>query len=327
MAVDDTREAPPKSPLNATFFAFKKLEKPGVLLGASCALMITAFVLFTALIAFNFNRLGAVGAWYADTVSAQMAQELPAPPPPQLFALLPSYLIVMFVMIIVLATYEAACLRWLVRGEVSGFLGLSLGPDTWRVWFTYWCWLGLFLVAYLVMIVIMVATTFAAVFIGTFLNAGKEVAMIAMLAGLPLTYGFMIFMAVRFAPAAALSVARRKFSFLIAWRATRGRFWALFGSFSLLWLLVMLATLALYVLAAVGVVTISGLTIQDFTNYATPSEAFSDLGGYFTSPQVFGMLAVVYVLLLCAHFAFYLGLYGVNARAALAAIEDGKVTA
>ncbi len=326
MAVEDPQETPKTLPLSATFFAFKKREKAGVLFGASFALLISMAVLFGALVAFNINRFGAIGAWYADMLAAQFAHEIPAPPPPELFALLPSYLVVTFVMIILLATYEAACLRWFTRGEVSGFLGLSLGADTWRVWFAYWCWLGLFLAAYLAMILILVALTFAAVFIATFLHAGKETAVIAALAGLPLTYAFMIFVAVRFAPAAALSVARRKFSFFSAWRATRGRFWALFGSFLLIWLLALLAIVVLYVLAAAGAVSMSGLTMRDFESYATPSEAFGSLAAQFATPQVYAVGAACYVLAWWVHFALYVGLYGINARAALAAIEEGKVT-
>jgi hypothetical protein len=47
-------------------------------------------------------------------------------------------------------------------------------------------------------------------------------------------YAVLIFIGVRFAPAAATSIARRRFSFFDAWKVTRGRFWALFGSFFIL---------------------------------------------------------------------------------------------
>lgn len=33
----------------------------------------------------------------------------------------------------VLAAFEAACLRWLVRGQTSGLFGFSFGKDTWNV--------------------------------------------------------------------------------------------------------------------------------------------------------------------------------------------------
>jgi hypothetical protein len=327
VAVDDaTAETPSAKPaLNATFFAFGKREKKGVLFGASFAFLLSALILSGALIAFNINRFGAIGAWYADAIAAQLAGELPDYPPPELFALLPSYALVMFVMFILVAAYEAACLRWMTRGEVSGFFGLSLGGDTWLVWFTYWGWLVLLALSYVVTLLLVAALTFGAVFLATLLQVGREATLFAPLIGIPLAYAILVTVAVRFAPAAALSVARRRFSFLSAWRATRNRFWALFGSFLLIWLLGMLAILTLYVLAAVGAVTIAGLNMQSFQGYATPSEAFGALAAQLASPQVYAVFGVCYLLALFVSFALYIALYGINARAALAAIEEGKV--
>src|SRR6185312_11722146 len=66
-----------------------------------------------------------------------------------------------------------------------------------------------------------------------------------------LQYLPLIFLGVRFGPAAATSIARQRFSFFDAWTVTRGRFWELLGSFAVLWLIAGVA-LALVVVLTVG---------------------------------------------------------------------------
>ena len=41
-----------------------------------------------------------------------------------------------------MAAYEAACLRWMLRGEAPGLVGFTFDHDMWRVYGVYWCWVG-----------------------------------------------------------------------------------------------------------------------------------------------------------------------------------------
>ena len=63
-----------------------------------------------------------------------------------------------------------------------------------------------------------------------------------------LQYLPLIFIGVRFGPAAATSLARRRFSVFEAWAVTRGRFWELLGSFALLWLIAGIALALMFAL-------------------------------------------------------------------------------
>jgi hypothetical protein len=141
-----------------------------------------------------------------------------------------------------------------------------------------------------------------------------------------LQYVPLIFICVRFGPAAATSVARRRFSFLEAWTATKGRFWELLGSFALLWLI------AALLVALILALTAGPLVMQIwplFTHiWQKPSE--EAMQAYFRaifSPQHLMLIGLGYA----GYFAVLLGLaamsFGVNARAALAALEEGKITA
>ena len=141
-----------------------------------------------------------------------------------------------------------------------------------------------------------------------------------------LQYLPLIFIGVRFGPAAATSIARQRFSFFEAWTVTRGRFWELLGSFALLWLVAGLA------LALVLALTTGPILFQLWPLFQAvwqkPSEA--DMQAYFSaifSPQNLVLAGLGYA----AYFVVLMGLalmsFGVNARAAMAALEEGKIAA
>ena len=139
-----------------------------------------------------------------------------------------------------------------------------------------------------------------------------------------LQYLPLIFVGVRFGPAAATSIARRRFSFFEAWTVTRGRFWDLLGSFALLWLAAGLA------LALVLALTTGPILMQLWPLFQAvwqkPSEA--NMQAYLTaiaSPQTLVLAGLGYA----GYFVVLLGLalmsFGVNARAAMAALAEGKI--
>jgi hypothetical protein len=115
-------------PLNATFFAFKKRERGGVLTGASIAFAVLAIVLYAALLGFIWLVLG-----QNPLEMSQMAAQAQTDPeaiqrmmsPGNLAMMVLVYLVFLFAIFVLLAAYEAACLRWMIRGETKGFFGPS----------------------------------------------------------------------------------------------------------------------------------------------------------------------------------------------------------
>lgn len=314
--------------LNATFFAFKKRERGGVLLGATLAYAVIAILLGVAFAALNWQAFVDYMNW-AMSLSQQSGEVDPNDPfaammpPPSVMALGGWYFLFLIVFYLLLAAYEAACLRWMIHGETKGLFGLALDGDTWRVYFTYWIWFFLLIAVYLLVAVVMVGVIAGAA-VGAqgnpdALGAMGPAALLIALVFLVL----VIYFAVRFAPAAATSVAKRRFAFFDAWTVTKGRFWALLGSFVLLWLMYFVGVIILSTLASFAMVGGMMSQMQGGVEPATPDDAFA----MFASPSVWMPLAIMYGLMIVGAFVFYVALFGVNARAAQAALEEGKITA
>jgi hypothetical protein len=313
-------------PLNATFFAFRKRERSGVLLGATLAYVAIAAVIYGAFVWLNWRAVLDYIEW---TVSMSRAGGEVDPndpfasvmPPASVMSLIGWYFLLIVVAYLLLAAYEAACLRWMIRGETRGLFGLALDADTLRVYLTYWLWFLLFLAAY--MVTIMVAFGLIA---GAAVSAqGNPDALgPAGLVAFLIVLGFLlllIFFGVRFAPAAATSIALRRFAFFDAWTVSKGRFWALLGAFVLLWLMyfvgvIVFAGVAVFAMGA-GLIGVA----QTGAEPASPEEAFALL----SSPGVWVPLALIYGVMIAGVFVFYIALFGVNARAALAALDEGKI--
>lgn len=314
-------------PLNATFFAFRKRDRSGVLLGATLAYVAMAAVIYGVFAWLNWQAVLDYIEW---TVSMSRAGGEVDPndpfasvmPPASVISLIGWYFLLIIVAYLLLAAFEAACLRWMIRGETRGLLGLALDADTLRIYLTYWLWLLLFLAAYMVTIMVSFGLIAAA---AVSAQGNPDALGSAGIVALLFVFGFLFliaFFGVRFAPAAATSIALRRFAFFDAWTVSKGRFWALFGSFLLLWLMYFVGVL---VLSGVAVFAMgAGLmgVAQSGAEPASPEEAFALLA----SPQVWAPLALIYGVMIAGAFVFYIALFGVNARAALAALEEGKIT-
>lgn len=321
--------------LNATFFALKKREKSGVLLSASLTFIVAAALLAAGFAALAWTPLTEIGGWYMRLIQASGDPEAMANIgfPTGFLTILPLTLLWLFVIFVLYAAYEAACQRWLLRGETGGLFGLTLGADTWRVYCSYWMWFGLYLVGSTALSFAMTFVIFALAMSGvgggmteTQMGGSLLVAAVTMYV---LYYGAMIYFAVRFAPGAATSIARRRFAFFDAWKVTRGRFWALFGSYFLLFLLHFIAGIVLSIVA-VTVLFASVFANVDFTKAATDPNAF--LTAYFdafaqilSNPAALGALAAYYVVATLIGLFFTVLIFGVSARAVQAALEDGKI--
>jgi hypothetical protein len=312
-------------PLNATFFAFKKRERGGVLIGASITFVVLAVVLYAALMAlvwvalgqnpFEMSQLAAQAQANPEAIQQMMS-------PGNVAILVLIYLVFMFAFCVLFAAYEAACLRWMIRGETKGLFGLALDEDTWRVYGIYWVWFIGFIVGGLAFLL------FTAILGGTIaVTAGANSPVMLVL---PLLFFIVpIYVSTRLAPAAATAVAERRFAFFDAWTTSRDRFWALFGAFFLLWLVYMIIACGISVAWlswAVGPRLVEIFTAGGSDPTAVSIALNQAIADAMMAPG--GMLVYIGVTVVSYLIAlfFYVALFGVNARAAQAALEEGKIS-
>lgn len=319
-----------KQALNATFYAFRKRERGGVLVGASIGFIVLAILLAGAFFLINAQGVMDYVNWITHLGAGMEAGKPGAPPsmetmmpPPSVMALAPAYFLFLLVYYILIASYEAACLRWMIRGETGGLLGLSLGADTWRVYFGYWVWFFLLIAFYIVFAIVAGGAAFslAAMSQGQ-ANTGASTAIVPFVLGLLLCIG-LIYFGVRFAPAAATSVARRRFAFFDAWTVTKGRFWALFGAFLLLFVMFFVFY---FIVAMVFGAAMASMAASQMGQAGEPQTA-QDVFRAFANPQWMIMVCVFGLVMIAASMTLYVALFGVNARAAVAALDEGKIKA
>ncbi|MBI3438321.1 MAG: hypothetical protein HY054_06680 [Proteobacteria bacterium] len=224
-------------------------------------------------------------------------------------------------------------MRWLIRGERSDAFNLHFGKDMWRVYGTYWMWFLYFFATYIAFIIVLIATGAFGAIIGGRDNpaiAGFSVIGVAIVWVLAWCY-----VAVRLAPAAATSVGSREFAPLKAWTVSRGRFWALFGSFLLVFIVYTVAMMTVWI-GFFGASYLSAFSQVDWSSASGDSQRFSQsfneasqqrLQAMFGSPLSIALYiagqAAIYVVALF----FSLMFYGINARAVIVAAEEGKIQA
>lgn len=284
------------APLKATFFAFRRRERGGVLLRATvvhvvlCVALFVVWAILNALIAFG-------------SITGEVTVEVAPSAGPAMHSLL-SMVVLIFLYCVVTASYEAACLRWMIRGETGGFAGFSLGGDTWRIYSGYWIWFVIGMASYLPTMLIV---TLAARALSAASLEEPILAVVSVYGGLAL-WSLLIFpLALRFAPGNATSVGQRKFSYFAGWRVSQGRFWALFGSFITLWIVWLFTFVALFFLLGIAV-------FWDVGDDAANSTEVDVL--------MYGGIAACFFI---ANFVLAFLSAGVNARAVAAAIAEGRL--
>jgi len=311
-------------PLNAAFFAFKKREPGGVVLRASAAFVVIALLLIGAFVAVFWSSLLAALDWYVQVLSAVVAndeQALASIAFP--VALLPVFLGLIgwsFFFYLLCAAYESACLRWFVHGESSGFMGLSLGAETLRVWGVYWIWFGLNIAFSIVAELTSMALGGMAIVAAG--DAAVQNVVRPILEFVQLIV--VIYFGVRLAPAAATSIARRRFSFFEAWSVTKGRFWPLLGAFALVYAIYFVASIA-FAIVAVAVLLGEAMPVLS----GNPEQmALSFMRAWLaalTEPRTWIAMGALQVIGMIGSAVFYVAMFGINARAAQAALQEGKI--
>lgn len=313
-------------PLNATFFTLKKRDR-AVLLPATLMLIVLVSVIFGLYVAFNWAFFGNLIEMVRSGQTEPMNEEQASTFGFGLLGAFFSAFLFAFPFYLVLAAYEAACLRWMIRGEAPGVFGFTLNHNTWRVYGIYWCWFITHIAVS--MVVSMVTLPIVWMMTGDIYAAGADPEspeieslqlFVQALSLIPLAI-----IGLRLGPAAATSIARKRFSFFDAWIVTRDRFWALLGSYALLWIVLIVVCAGLvsafwWHIAGQEIISIvqapnadhSDTVLAIFERVWT-AEGFALGGGVYA---VYFAVSLVYVLLS----------YGINSRAALAALDEGKIS-
>lgn len=295
-------------PLRATFFALQKREG-GVLLGATvCYLLmwavLAAAVFVPMLSVFNLNFSGAAPS--------------AAPDPTAALWMVPLGFVVAFLGCVLTASYEAACLRWMIRGEKPGLFGITINQDTWRVYGLYWIWLLFYGVAWIGYFIVNGLTSR--------LLAENSIASLA----IACVYGLLVLIAAAaFAPAAAVSIAQRRLVFGEAAQATEAHFGSLLGTYALLFGLQFVlnsAWPAIWLLWKLkGDIGTYAARATDLTSgLLAYNEAMAAAIGVPGAAQEYWVISAAMFLL---SIILMVLVYGANARVALLAQQEGRLAA
>lgn len=146
--------------------------------------------------------------------------------------------------VLVWMAFEGASQRRYMRGE--GFR-LRVGPDEWRLLVVGLIWIGLIIGAYIGLFLVILIPMLVGM-------AGGEAGVgIGAILGLLLTVAYLVFLlwaAARLSAAGALTVRDEQIRFFESWRVTKGKGWAIAGTWILLGLMVMILIIVIYAIAA-----------------------------------------------------------------------------
>lgn len=226
---------------------FAKRERRGVLLAATLAYILVAFGAVLLSLAVFGGQLIAIAGVFTQ------AEENPLAVIEALTGVLAWLALVGFVFWLAFAAWEAAALRWLIRGEVGGLLGLKLDGDTLNVWLCQLTFIPVALIIYAIGGVVFGIGWIARNAMGGGLGGGLAVFVATLLA-----LAVVITLFLKFIPASALSVARRRYAFFESWNATTGRALDLFGGLLLIIAVYVAFALLLWIVQSVGLFAAGG---------------------------------------------------------------------
>lgn len=301
------------SPTDAALNAFQKRSRRFVLARATIVYLLLRLVLGALFFALTWQSWSAILDWYGQAMRSISTGAGPSQPPlDAFFAVLPWGLLTGLAGLILFAAFEAACLRWIVRGETGGALTLDFSADTWRVFAIYWIWFGLAIAG-----VIAIVCFYGALRVLSSLHDVMSV--VALLIGALAPLGLIalcVFCAVRLAPAAALSVARRKLTFFAAWPATRGVFWPLLGGYVIVFVCYLVVALIADALLQLPFAAAIGPAWQNLILGDGDAGAFVEtVMQTFTQPLYIALGVLYVVVTMALACVFYVAWFGVAARA------------
>lgn len=182
-----------------------------------------------------------------------VAMQTMASDSPEYLGVLGAYLgklaLFMLVALAVSVPLETAWLRLFMSGEGNPVFPFRIGAGEGAYLLTAIVIGLVFLAVYLVSVVVVIGVGAALA-----AAAGEAGALFGVLLGMLLVSALMAFFGVRFSPALALAVHRRRFAFGAAWKGTKAMFWPLLGCFVIAMLIAMVAYMvAMIVFLFVGV--------------------------------------------------------------------------
>ncbi|MEL6860208.1 MAG: hypothetical protein AAGL11_00080 [Pseudomonadota bacterium] len=198
------------------------------------------------------------------------------------------YLAIMLAYAVFWAMMESAVLRRYVREE--GF-SIGWGGDEWRMLAVGLMWLVAFIVAYIAFVI---AVAIAMVPLASSVqNDPGPIILIVVALVLALMFAWA-FVAVKLSPAGAMTIRDRSVTFFGAWGATKGRFWPMLGAFVILGLILYVGILILYFIGAFAVMG----SVMGNVNVSNGEVDPNDVIAAFSSPAVWGPIALIYFMML-----------------------------
>lgn len=277
------------------------------------ALSYVAFSILFGAIAFVV-----MGGWYASLFQAYGSQD-----PDQILAASQMsggliafvYLVLVPLSLFFYAVFEASYLRRYMRQDR---FFLKIGKDEWNVFVVLLIWVAYFIIAMIVLSIlsIIVMIPFMAAAEG---QSEAEMFATTFMIGLIVPLILLIpmgLLAIRFSPAAAMTIRDRRIRFLSAWSATKGKFWTLLGAYAAWFALGFVA----YMIVSFIMVLMMMPMFASMASLETGGELNLSAFGFST---VLGL--VFYVLLLAAGACFYYVWAGPAALAAKVQDTDDHV--
>ncbi|MEL7481267.1 MAG: hypothetical protein AAGJ29_06880, partial [Pseudomonadota bacterium] len=218
------------------------------------------------------------------------------------------YLIFIPVSLVMGAVFEASYLRRYLRADT---FKLRFGGDELRLIVVYILWFLMVIAFYVLLFgsVLLIGGGGSA----DFATIGAVAAIFVLLISVAWLY-----LAIRLAPAAALTIRDRKIRFASAWRLTRGRFWTLFGAY--------LALIGCAFLAYILVSIIIGIVMIGAVGASGGLEDPAAIEAAFATPVLLIPFGLLYMAVIAAYVWFGYVWAGPAALAARIDPDHGDTT-
>lgn len=210
-----------------------------------------------------------------------------------------------------------AVYRSILRPNDSAFASLRLGGDELRMFGLT----VLFVIALIVLYLISALVLFVVMSVfGAIAGRGGAAGALALLIGLAY-FCFWIWLSIRLSLIFPMTFHRRRFAIDEGWALGRGRFWTLFGSYLVVWVILIAISLVLFW----SVFSAMFSAFSNFGNPAASQAAFENMAAAQAARGVGGIILglITSMIVGIASFVLYFGVAGTATRELLA--ERGEV--